>query len=183
MMRNLSHGNVSFVALVLGLILSGCGGGGSQPTGGSGNPVPSLSSVAPPSITAGSAAVNLTLSGTKFLGASQVLWNGSAVTTGYVSDTLLTAQIPSSDLTTTGTASITVSNPTPGGGTSSAIPFMINPEPNPVPVLSALSPNGTTAGSGSLTLTATGTGFISASQIVWNGNALTTAYISGTSLT
>ena len=61
-MRNLSHGNVSFVALVLGLILSGCGGGGSQPTGGSGNPVPSLSSVAPPSITAGSAAVNLTLS-------------------------------------------------------------------------------------------------------------------------
>jgi hypothetical protein len=55
--------------------------------------------------------------------------------------------------------------------------------PNPVPTLSGLSPNSANVGSAVLTITASGGGFISTSVIEWNGAALATTYVSGTSLT
>ena len=140
---------------------------------------PTLTAVSPTSVIAGSAALTLTAAGTNFTSTSTVNWNGTALTTTFVSATSLTATLPAANITTAGTDSITVA--TAGVGTSSALAFVV--QPVPVPVLSSISPNTAVAGSAGFTLTATGSSFISSSVINWNGAALTTTYVSATSLT
>ena len=56
-------------------------------------------------------------------------WNTLSLTTTFINSTQLTATIPSSYVTTAGTSSVTVFNPTPGGGTSTAKTFTINSIP------------------------------------------------------
>jgi hypothetical protein len=84
------------------------------------NPVPTTTSIAPTTRTMGGGAFTLTIDGTNFVGNSVVRVNGAARTTTFVSSTELTASIPATDTAATGTRSITVFNPTPGGGTSNA---------------------------------------------------------------
>lgn len=91
----------------------------------SANPVPSLTSVSPNNIPAGSSGTTVTATGTNFVSSSTVLWNGSVLTTSYTNSTTLIAQVPTSDLTIAGTAIITVLNPAPGGGTSNAVSFTV----------------------------------------------------------
>jgi len=83
-------------------------------------PAPTLSSISPATVGNGSATFTLTATGTNFAGNSVVQVNGSARATTFVSPTQLTASILASDIAAGGTASITVSTPAPGGGTSSA---------------------------------------------------------------
>jgi Tol biopolymer transport system component len=52
-----------------------------------------------------------------------VQWNGASRTTTFVNSTQLTAQIPASDISLAGKASINVVNPAPGGGASSFVAF------------------------------------------------------------
>jgi hypothetical protein len=104
-----------------------CGGGGSH--GGpppSENPVPTVTGVTPNSATAGSAALTITVSGSSFIGASVIEWNNTPLTTSYASSTSLSGQVLASDLTSPGTASVTVQNPSPGGGASTPISFSVN---------------------------------------------------------
>jgi hypothetical protein len=82
--------------------------------------VPTLSSISPTSVSSGGAAFTLTATGTGFAGNSVVRLNGSTRVTTFVSATQLTATILASDITSGGTAAITVFTPAPGGGTSSA---------------------------------------------------------------
>jgi hypothetical protein len=96
-------------------------------TGTGVNPVPAESSLSPSSATAGGAAFTLTVTGKKFVSTSTVDWNGVGLTTKYVSSTHLTASVPASDIAAAGKATVTVTNPSPGGGTSSALTFTINP--------------------------------------------------------
>jgi hypothetical protein len=91
------------------------------------NPVPSLSSISPASASAGSAAFTLTVTGTNFVNGSTINWNGSALTTTFVSATSLTASVSSSLVAAAGSASVTVVTAAPGGGTSTAQAFTINP--------------------------------------------------------
>jgi hypothetical protein len=148
------------------------------------NPVPTLTALQPASGTAGGAAFMLTLTGTNFISGSVVKWNGAALTTTFGSSTQLTAAVPATDIASSGSASVTVFNPTPGGGTSSALTFTINAAANnPVPTLTALQPATGTAGGAAFTLTVTGTNFISSSAVKWNGLALTTTFGSATQLT
>ena len=59
---------------------------------------------------------------------SVVRWNGSdRPTSSNGSINALTAQISASDLATAGTATVTVFNPGPGGGTSNSLTFTITP--------------------------------------------------------
>ena len=79
-------------------------------------------------LAAGATAFTLTLTGTDFVPASVVRWNGSPRTTTFVHSTQLAATIPASDLTSPGTFNVTVSNPQfegEGGGTSAPLPFTI----------------------------------------------------------
>ncbi|MDD1655395.1 MAG: lectin like domain-containing protein, partial [Methanomicrobiales archaeon] len=126
------------------------------------NPVPTLSSISPTSAAAGGSAFTLTVTGTGFVsGTTKVRWNGADRTTTVVSSTQATASIPATDIATTGTASVTVFNPAPGGGTSGSQTFTITAANNPAPTLTSISPSSATAGGASFTLTVTGTGFVS----------------------
>ncbi len=83
------------------------------------NPVPYVDLPVVPSATVpGGSGFTLTVNGAGFVSGSVVNWNGSPRTTTFVSAGRVTAAILASDIATASTASITVSNPTPGGGTS-----------------------------------------------------------------
>jgi uncharacterized protein (TIGR03437 family) len=144
------------------------------------NPAPSLSTLIPSSVTAGSSAFKLTVTGTNFVTGSVVQWNGSSRPSAFVSSTQLTASISATDVASADTAQVTVFNATPGGGTSNALTLPIN---NPTPGLGSLSPSRTPPGDVAFTLTVTGTNFISGSIVQWNGIARTTTFISTTRLT
>ena len=92
-------------------------------------PAPTISSLSPAFTSSGGAAFTLTVNGTGFVsGSSTVYWGSTALTTTYVSamQPYLTAQVPVSDIASSGTANITVQTPSPGGGTSNALVFEID---------------------------------------------------------
>jgi hypothetical protein len=137
------------------------------------NPAPEIVFISPTSIEAGSASFTLTVAGGSFLPTSTVLWNGKALATTYSSSTRVSATVPASEILTGGTPSITVGNPSPGGGASNAEVFTVD---NPVPTLTSLSPASVTVGRGTFQLNVVGTNFVSTSSIVWNGVALPTTF-------
>jgi hypothetical protein len=113
--------------LVMGFVAcgGGGGGGGTTPPPPVNNPVPTLSSISPTSAVAGEQGFTLTATGSNFISGSSVRWNGSSRTTTFISSTQLTAAISANDVASAGTAQVTVFNPTPGGGTSTAQTFTI----------------------------------------------------------
>ena len=90
------------------------------------NPVPTLSSLSTTNVTGGGAAFTLTALGSSFVPSSVVRWNGSDRATTYVSSTELQAAIPASDLATGGDAPVTVFNPAPAGGLTSALSLRVS---------------------------------------------------------
>jgi len=91
------------------------------------NPTPVLSSISPTSAFAGTASFTLTLTGSSFVSSSQVQWNGLSLATTFVNSTQLAATITAADIATPGSASVTVVNPAPAGGASSASTLTISP--------------------------------------------------------
>src|SRR5438309_4822850 len=156
------------------------GGGMSAPlTFTVNNPLPSLSSISPSSVSAGSPGFTLTLTGSNFVPNSVVQVNGASRATTFVSATQLTASIPASDLTAGAYLSITVTSPTPGGGTSAAVTLTVN---NPLPSIASISPSTVIALGGSFTLTVNGSGFIRGSVVRFDGSPTPTTFISPTQL-
>lgn len=72
---------------------------------------PSVSSISPKTATAGGAAFTLTVNGGNFDSSSVVVWNGTTVSSIFVSSKELTATIPASDIATPDTAIVYVYNP------------------------------------------------------------------------
>ena len=157
------------------------GGSSNEVRFGISNPVPTISGLSPSSATAGGPAFTLSIRGTGFVSASVVRWNGSDRPTTSTSATLLTLTIPASDIAAPGSAVVTVSNPSPLGGTSNAVTFTIT-NANPVPTITTLSPNLAGVGGPAFTLTVSGTGFVSNSVVRWNGADRTTSFVSDTQL-
>jgi hypothetical protein len=87
--------------------------------------VPAVSLLSPSLKPVGASDFTLTLTGSGFYPESVVRLNGSDRTTTYVNETQLTASISAADVSTTGTAVVTVFNPTPGGGESTAVIFPV----------------------------------------------------------
>lgn len=89
---------------------------------------PDIDSLIPNFATAGGAGFALTVAGNSFVPGSIVQWNGSNTTTTFVSSNSLSAMIPATDLTSAGTAVVSVVHPAQaGGGASSGQTFTINP--------------------------------------------------------
>ena len=148
------------------------------------NLVPAITTLSQNSATAGGSQFLLNVTGTNFVSTSVVQWNGAALATTYNGTTSLTGTVPASDIASNGSATVTVFNPTPGGGTSNSLPFTINPATgNPVPTLTSLQPTSASAGGAAFTLTVNGTNFISSSTVQWKGTALATTFVSATQLT
>lgn len=149
------------------------------------NGVPSLQSLTPSSATAGGPAFTLTVNGSGFVGellnSAVVEWNGAVLSTSYISSTQLTANVPATLIATAGVASVTVVDP--GGATSNAVTFTINPGSTSTPVLAGLSPSTAAPGGSAFTLTINGSGFVTGSSVLWNGSALSTGFVSGVQLT
>ena len=143
------------------------------------NPVPFIQSIKPNSAIAGGPAFTLTVTGSNFVTNSKVQWNGGDLSTTYVSNSELTAQVPAHAIESAGTVPITVFNPAPGGGTSNQVTFTID---NAVPTLTELIPSSIRAGSPAFNLTIEGTGFASNAQAYWNGSARQTTYQSSQKL-
>lgn len=127
---------VEKLAIIAGLaVLFGCGssgnnsGGGNNGGGGGGNnPPPQITSLDPAQATAGGPAFTLTVTGTGFVSASVVNWNGAARTTKFQSATVLTAAINANDIAATGSAAVTVVSPEPFGSViSGSVNFPIKP--------------------------------------------------------
>jgi hypothetical protein len=89
------------------------------------NPKPTLAGIWPSTLTAGGQNFILAVSGTNFVRGSIVNWKGGARSTNFISSTQVTADIPAADIASAGTPSITVTNPSPGGGTSTPLTFTI----------------------------------------------------------
>jgi hypothetical protein len=90
------------------------------------NPVPLINQpLLPVAIKPGSAGFTLTVNGTGFVSGAVVKWNGNVRTTTFISKSRLTASILSTDVAKASTASVTVVNPSPGGGSSNVVFFPI----------------------------------------------------------
>jgi hypothetical protein len=86
---------------------------------------PAITLLSPGSAIAGSVGFTLTVNGSNFDPAAQVLFNGIARTTTFVSSTQLQASINASDIAAAGTAIIAVANPANTGGTSGGSTFFV----------------------------------------------------------
>jgi pro-kumamolisin-like protein/Big-like domain-containing protein len=115
---------VALVILAVLVTTPGCGGGG----GGGGitpNPTPSISSLSPSSMAAGSAAQSLTINGSGFISSSSVTFNGVARPGTLTSSGQLSIPLSTTDLAATGAFPVVVTNPSPGGGSSGSVNFNV----------------------------------------------------------
>ena len=110
---------LALVVFAFFMTLPGCGGGSSS------NPVPSITSLSPTSVAAGSAAQTLTVNGSGFMSASTVTLNGAAHASSFVSASQLSVPLSTNDMATTGAFPVVVTNPAPGGGSSSSVNFSV----------------------------------------------------------
>jgi 6-phosphogluconolactonase (cycloisomerase 2 family) len=187
-----SFTNVKFrwraIALVIATVTGvwGCGGG----TGQSENnppptPTPTITTISPNSAVAGGTGFTLTLSGTNFIAASMVNFEGSAAPTTFVSSTQLTAAIPASSISRMGTAPVTVENPASDGGFSTPVNFTITAgSGNPTPTINSLYPACVPAGeqfvdSTDNLLSVSGVNFVASSVVQWNGTDVPTTLQGG----
>jgi Tol biopolymer transport system component len=147
------------------------------------NPKATIASLSPSSAMAGAAPLTLTVNGSSFFSGATVQWNGSMRKTTFVNASQLTAAIPASDVSTQGTAQVTVINPTPNLGPSTATGFTINPlTSNPVPNIGSLSDTSAPVGWPGFPLTINGAGFVEATTGQWNGLNRTTNVLSSAQL-
>jgi subtilisin family serine protease len=110
---------------------------------------PVISSLSPAAAPVGGAAFTLTVDGSSFTSASIVRWNGANRATAFMSSTQLRASITAADLAATGTAQITVFEPSNG---TTSVPRAFSIQGAPVLGVShATAPTGTT-----VTVTLTG---------------------------
>jgi hypothetical protein len=87
-------------------------------------PKPTITSLTPPNAVNGSGATALTVKGTDYVDGASIDWNGAPLPTTFVTAGKLTTTIPSADLASPGTASVSAVNP--DGTTSTAATFTIN---------------------------------------------------------
>jgi Pro-kumamolisin, activation domain/Bacterial Ig-like domain (group 3) len=111
-----------FVMLTIIVALPSCGGSSGVSVN---NPTPSISSLSPAQMAAGSIGQTLTINGSGFVPSSTVTYNGTAHVSTFVAATQISLALNSSDVANTGSYPIAVTNPAPGGGTSSAVNFSV----------------------------------------------------------
>jgi beta-lactam-binding protein with PASTA domain len=172
-----SLSRAAFLCLVTFSLLAG----GCTSSNTTSDPRPTIAALSPMRALAGDAGFTLTIKGSHFAPTSVARWNEMALTTTFVSDSELKAEVRAEQLATVGVAHISVADRL-GGAASDPIEFAVDAT-NPVPTILSVSPNSMTTGSAAFTLTVTGSNFIASSLIEWNGLALPTTYVSATQLT
>jgi Pro-kumamolisin, activation domain/Bacterial Ig-like domain (group 3) len=119
---------VVLLLLAIALTLPSCGGGGGGGVGvGQNNPVPSITSLSPAQVAAGSQinGQSVTVNGTNFMTNSAVTLGGVPVTAYANSATQIAFAPSTSQLATVAQLPVVVTNPAPGGGPSNAVNFVV----------------------------------------------------------
>ncbi len=147
------------------------------------NPLPRINSINPTQTIAGGPAFTLTVNGTGFFQGSLVRWNGSPRQTTFVNVGQVLAQITAADITSVGTAQITVFNSTPGGGSSNAVSFVVVSQSGNPPVITNITPSVVNAGGQGFTLAVEGSFFTPTSVVQFNSDSRPTTFISANQLT
>lgn len=124
----------------------------------SSNPTPVLNTLSPTSTAAGGAAFTLTVNGTGFLSSSVVEWNGTPLSTTYISAQQLTASVPAADIASAGSVQVDVLNAAPGGGSSASVTLTVNLAPGFALSASPASVSVAQNGSGTSTISVTDAG-------------------------
>ena len=103
------------------------------------NPVPLISQpLVPDTVMPGGSDVTLVVNGSGFVASSVVNWNTTPLTPTSVNFDQLTVTVPAADVAVAGTASVSVTTPAPGGGTSNVAFFTITNPTNSVSLASSL---------------------------------------------
>lgn len=169
------------LGLAVFVFIAGCGGGSSSSnTGGNtgGNTTnPTVTSVSPASVMAGSSSLTLTVNGTGFTNGATVEVGGIADQTVYVSATQLTATVTAAQLTNGGQLSVIVVNGDASSGSGTPVNLAVT---NPAPTIASVTPSVELAGAAAPVITVTGTGFVPSTVIQVNGSNRTTAFINTT---
>ncbi len=148
-------------------------------------PVPNLVSIYPTTIIAGSLPFTIFASGSDFASTAVLNFNGVAKMTSINGSQNVFATISTADINKAGTVQVTVSNPMPGGGSSSPLSFVIT-QPTIIPTIASVNPTSFPANT-PVTFTMTGTGFIQGAGVdvvatigggFWNANVLSSTQIS-----
>jgi hypothetical protein len=87
---------------------------------------PTVSSLSPRSTTHGGGDFEMKVNGSGFGSNAFVEWNGGFIATAFISASQLVAYVPGAEIAAMGSATVTVTNPAPGGGTSGSQMFTIN---------------------------------------------------------
>jgi hypothetical protein len=146
------------------------------------NPAPAIVSLAPTSVAAGSTAATITVTGTGFVSGSAGSVNGSARPTALLSSTQLQVTLSATDLAAVGTVPVVVTNPSPGGGASSASNVSVVATAANSPTLRSASPSTIYIGSSDTTVGLSGTNFNSACTVQINGKTAPSGYLSATQI-
>ena len=138
---------------------------------------PIITQASPTQFIAGSGQTTIAVFGANLTSTSVVQWNGTPLSTAYVTNTYyrlyLIGTVPPSFLTSIGTASITVSSPTATIPVSNALSVAVaNP---PSPTLTSLSSTLVPVNTAT-TLTLYGTNFTSATTVAVNGVIVPSTY-------
>lgn len=144
------------------------------------NPPPTVTQASPASVLVGAQDTTITLTGTGFVASSTVQLGSTALVTKLESATALGVIVPAADATSAGSFSITVMNPSPGGGTSTPVSFAVD---NPVPALNTISPTALAAASSDTELTLTGVNFGAGTLVRLNGVTAASTLVSATKMT
>ena len=140
---------------------------------------PSISSLTPPSATAGSGDLTLIVSGTSFLSASTIIFNGVAKTTVFnPANGTLSATVTASELASPRIVPVTVRN----NATAESLPALFSIVSPGVPQIFSLTPASFDEGSGAQLLIVSGSNFLPGSQVAVNGVVHTTTFVSGNEL-
>ncbi|MDQ3827448.1 MAG: IPT/TIG domain-containing protein, partial [Actinomycetota bacterium] len=136
------------------------------------NLVPTVVSLSPGSILAGTPGATVTLGGTNFTADAEVLLNGQPRATTYVSPNEVRAELPPGDLAAPGSATLTVRNTL---GTSNGATLMVTVPL--APVVAAVAPDQIVVGTPAATVRVLGANFMPGAQVLLNGQPRATTYV------
>jgi hypothetical protein len=127
MSRRKREAAIVMLICVLGLLPS-CGGGSAGGAGGgtTPNPTPSIKSLSPSQIAAGSTSVpTVMVSGSGFIATSTVTYGGIQHPSITNNSNQIGLELSASDVATLGKLPVVVTNPSPGGGASNSMDFNV----------------------------------------------------------
>jgi hypothetical protein len=141
-------------------------------------PPPTLTSISPRNVVAGSGTLTLIVSGANFVSGAAVLIDGGSVATTFTNSESLRATVPAALVTTIGTRLVSVRNP--DGKLSITAPLEVI---SPATVVNSVSPSTAIVGGPGLSLVVKGTNFKAGAVVLFDETPLATGFVSATQLT